>query len=435
MTDYSKTFCPYPWIHIMTQPSSTINICCVASGQIKKDDGSILMLNKGDDISTVWNNNHYREIRKQMIEGDRVDGCQPCYELEDLGIPSYRENYIEDWMGFHRNADQIKEIVDKSIVNDYVVEEAPQYLDFRLGTLCNLRCRMCQSQNSSAIYKELQDEELYTEEERQFVVDTSHWGDFSDYTQPWFDDPGFLATVEGWLPNVNRLYFTGGEPTIIQRVYWILNKCVELGIAKDIDLVFNSNMTNIQPRFLDLIAKFRSVLMCLSVDGYSTTNDYIRSGSTWSVIDKHIKEYASSDVVGNILFSPVIQIYNILSITDLLDYAEEISIESGRRIDISFLLNNYPKCLDIRNLPQNVRDVAVQRLEDWSVTSKYFDADERNKQTVLGLIKALKENYNDDSEVQMKIFKQYTELLDNKRKQSLEASCPDLHKLLGWDSE
>jgi len=416
----------------MTQPSSTINICCVASGQIKKDDGSILMLNKGDDISTVWNNNHYREIRKQMIEGDRVDGCQPCYELEDLGIPSYRENYIEDWMGFHRNADQIKEIVDKSIVNDYVVEEAPQYLDFRLGTLCNLRCRMCQSQNSSAIYKELQDEELYTEEERQFVVDTSHWGDFSDYTQPWFDDPGFLATVEGWLPNVNRLYFTGGEPTIIQRVYWILNKCVELGIAKDIDLVFNSNMTNIQPRFLDLIAKFRSVLMCLSVDGYSTTNDYIRSGSTWSVIDKHIKEYASSDVVGNILFSPVIQIYNILSITDLLDYAEEISIESGRRIDISFLLNNYPKCLDIRNLPQNVRDVAVQRLEDWSVTSKYFDADERNKQTVLGLIKALKENYNDDSEVQMKIFKQYTELLDNKRKQSLEASCPDLHKLLGW---
>jgi hypothetical protein len=96
------------------------------------------------------------------------------------------------------------------------------------------------------------------------------------------------------------------------------------------------------------------------------------------------------------------------------------------------LLNNYPKCLDIRNLPQNIRDVAVQRLEDWSITSKYFDADERNKQTVLGLIKALKENYNDDSEVQMQIFKQYTELLDNKREQSLKASCPDLYKLLDW---
>ena len=430
MSEYSKTFCPYPWIHIMTQPSSTINFCCVANGQIKKDDGSILMLNKGDDISTVWNNNHYRKIRKQMIEGERVDGCQPCYELEDVGIPSYRENYIQDWMGFHREADNIKQIVDKSIDNDYVVEESPQYLDFRLGTLCNLRCRMCQSQNSSAIYKELKDEELYTEEERDFIVKTSHWNDFSDYTQPWFDDPGFLSTVEEWLPNVNRLYFTGGEPTIIQRVYWILEKCVELGINQNIDLVFNSNMTNIQPRFLDLIAKFKSVLMCLSVDGYGTTNEYIRSGSTWSIVDKHIRDYATSDVVGNLLFSPVVQIYNILNVTDLIDYAELIQKETGRRIDISFLLNNYPKCLDIRNLPQNVRDAAVKHLETWSATSTYFAEDERNKQTVLGLIKALKENYNEDSEEQMKIFKEYTALLDSKRNQSMAESLPDLYKLL-----
>ncbi len=432
MSEYSKTFCPYPWIHIMTQPSSTINFCCVANGQIKKDDGSILMLNKGDDISTVWNNNHYRKIRKQMIEGERVDGCQPCYELEDLGIPSYRENYIQDWMGFHREADNIKQIVDKSIDNDYVVEESPQYLDFRLGTLCNLRCRMCQSQNSSAIYKELKDEELYTDEERDFIVKTSHWNDFSDYTQPWFDDPGFLRTVETWLPSVNRLYFTGGEPTIIQRVYWILEKCVELGINDNIDLVFNSNMTNIQPRFLDLIAKFKSVLMCLSVDGYGTTNEYIRSGSTWSIVDKHIRDYATSDVVGNLLFSPVVQIYNILNVTDLIDYAELIQKETGRRIDISFLLNNYPKCLDIRNLPQNIRDVAIEKLETWSATSTYFAEDERNKQTVLGLIKALKENYNEDSEEQMQIFKEYTQLLDNKRDQSLKESLPELWELLKW---
>jgi MoaA/NifB/PqqE/SkfB family radical SAM enzyme len=292
---------------------------------------------------------------------------------------------------------------------------------------------MCQSQNSSAIYKELKDEELYTQEERDFVVATTHWGDFSDYTIPWFDEPDFLATVEEWLPNVNRLYFTGGEPTIIQRVYWILEKCVEMDIAKDIDLVFNSNMTNIQPRFLDLVVKFRDVLMCLSVDGYDTTNEYIRSGSTWSIVDKHIREYANSDVVGNILFSPVVQIYNILNITDLLDYAEEITNASGRRIDISFLMNNYPKCLDIRNLPKNIRDEAKTRLHNWLNTSTYFADDERNKQTVLGIINALGDDQvNEDAEQQMEIFKQYTELLDNKRDQSIIKSLPDLYNLLGW---
>ena len=441
MKEYSKTFCPYPWIHVMTQPSGTVNFCCVANGQIKTDDsfmefdgmqtGTPILLNKGGDMRDVWNSKHYKHIRRQMDTGERVVGCEPCYDLEDLGIPSYRTNYIKDWLGWHRNADEIERIIEKSRENDYHVDEPPQYLDFRLGTLCNLRCRMCQSQNSSAIYKELKDEELYTQEERDFVVKHTHWNDFSDYTQPWFDTPEFLESVEEWLPNVNRLYFTGGEPTIIQRTYWILEKCVELGIAKDIDLVFNSNMTNIQPRFLDLLAKFRDVLMCLSVDGYAQYNEYIRSGSTWSIVDKHIRDYAQSEVVGNILFSPVVQIYNILNITELLDYAEEITKFSGRRIDISFLMNNYPKCLDIRNLPKHVRVEGQKRLRDWLNTSKYFKDDERNIATVEGIIKALEdENVNADAEKQMQIFKEYTELLDSKRDQSIKESIPDLWRML-----
>ena len=441
MKEYSKTFCPYPWIHVMTQPSGTVNFCCVANGQIKTDDsftefdgmqtGTPILLNQGGDMRDVWNSKHYKHIRRQMDTGERVVGCEPCYDLEDLGIPSYRTNYIKDWLGWHPNADEIERIIEKSRENDYHVDEPPQYLDFRLGTLCNLRCRMCQSQNSSAIYKELKDDELYTQEERDFVVKHTHWNDFSDYTQPWFDTPEFLESVEEWLPNVNRLYFTGGEPTIIQRTYWILEKCVELGIAKDIDLVFNSNMTNIQPRFLDLLAKFRDVLMCLSVDGYAQYNEYIRSGSTWSIVDKHIRDYAQSEVVGNILFSPVVQIYNILNITELLDYAEEITKFSGRRIDISFLMNNYPKCLDIRNLPKHVRVEGQKRLRDWLNTSKYFKDDERNLATVEGIIKALEdENVNADAEKQMQIFKEYTELLDSKRDQSIKESIPDLWRML-----
>ena len=441
MKNYSKTFCPYPWIHVMTQPSGTVNFCCVANGQIKTDDsfmefdgmqtGTPILLNQGGDMRDVWNSKHYKHIRRQMDTGERVVGCEPCYDLEDLGIPSYRTNYIKDWLGWHRNADEIERIIEKSRENDYHVDEPPQYLDFRLGTMCNLRCRMCQSQNSSAIYKELKDDELYSQEERDFVVKNTHWNDFSDYTQPWFDTPEFLDSVEEWLPNVNRLYFTGGEPTIIQRTYWILEKCVELGIAKDIDLVFNSNMTNIQPRFLDLLAKFRDVLMCLSVDGYAQYNEYIRSGSTWSIVDKHIRDYAQSEVVGNILFSPVVQIYNILNITELLDYAEEITKFSGRRIDISFLMNNYPKCLDIRNLPKHVRVEGQKRLRDWLNTSKYFKDDERNIATVEGIIKALEDdNVNADAEKQMQIFKEYTELLDSKRDQSFKDSIPDLWRML-----
>lgn len=436
----SKTFCPYPWIHVMTHPVGTMSFCCVASNQLKHDGlkeadgvqtGKAFLLGEGDKMSDAWNGEHMRMIRRQMDTGEHVIGCEPCYDLERYGIPSYRENYIKDWMGFHREAEHIQQIIDRSRENNYYVDEDPMYLDFRLGTMCNLRCRMCQSQNSSAIHKDLENE--YTEEEKQFVVDQTHWGHFPEQQQDWIDTPEFLDNVEKWLPNVNRLYFTGGEPTIIQRTYWILQKCVDMGIAKDIDLVFNSNMTNIQPRFLDMLSKFRDVLMCLSVDGYAEMNTYIRGGSNWGVIDKHIRDYATSDVVGSILFSPVIQIYNIFDITKLFDYAEEITNFSGRRIDISCLLNNYPKCLDMRNLPKDIRDEAIKRLEDWLASSKYFVDDERNLATVQGIIKALGDDeVNEDAEQQMALFKEYTELLDKKRNQSLGDTAPDLYRMLKW---
>ena len=51
--EYSKTFCPYPWIHVMTQPATgTVSWCCVARDNFKNDDGSMFHPNKGDLIES-----------------------------------------------------------------------------------------------------------------------------------------------------------------------------------------------------------------------------------------------------------------------------------------------------------------------------------------------------------------------------------------------
>ena len=233
--EYSKTFCPYPWIHVMTQPTGTVSWCCVARDNFKNDDGSMVDLNRGHKIEDVWNSNHMRKIRKQMIEGDVVKGCEHCYDLEDMGFPSYRTNYIRDWFEYSERGDEIHDIIERSINNDYRVEESPMYLDFRLGNMCNLKCRMCQPQNSSQIQKEYKKIEVNKPGDAQFIKDNFTWGQFADHITPWQDDPEFLRQVEEWLPNVSKLYFTGGEPTIIERVYWIMEKCVEMGIAKTLN--------------------------------------------------------------------------------------------------------------------------------------------------------------------------------------------------------
>jgi sulfatase maturation enzyme AslB (radical SAM superfamily) len=414
--EYSKTFCPYPWIHVMTQPTGTVSWCCVARDNFKNDDGTMFDLNKGDRIESVWNNNHMRKIRKQMIDGETVKGCEHCYDLEKMDFPSYRTNYIRDWFEYSGHGESIMQRIERSIDNDYIVEEAPMYLDFRLGNLCNLKCRMCQPQNSSQIQKEYKRIEENDPMAADFIKKHFTWGQFADHVTPWQDDAEFLRQVEEWLPGVNKLYFTGGEPTIIERVYWILEKCVELGIAKNIDLVFNSNMTNIKGRFLTLVEQFKSVLMCFSVDAYGELNEYIRGASHWTQTDENVRSYCSSKVVGSLLFSPV--------------NCESLEQEYNREIHLTFLICDYPRSLDFRNLPDNVRNVAVERLESWIPTSKVLVKRESNLQAINALIRALKENRHDDWEQQLAIFKKYTSILDRQRNESMSSAIPELWKLM-----
>ena len=87
----------------------------------------------------------------------------------------------------------------------------------------------------------------------------------------------------------------------------------------------------------------------------------------------------------------------------------------------------------MRNLPKDIRDEAIKRLEDWLATSKYFVDDERNLATVQGIIKALGDDeVNKGADKQMQLFKEYTELLDKKRNQSLQEAAPDLYRMLKW---
>ncbi|SVC70619.1 uncharacterized protein METZ01_LOCUS323473, partial [marine metagenome] len=114
----------------MTQPTGTVSWCCVSRDNFKNDDGTMFDLNKGDRIETVWNNDHMRKIRKQMLDGEVVKGCEHCYDLEDMGFPSYRTNYIRDWFEYSGRGEEIVKRIEKSKRNGFRVEDSPMYLDF-----------------------------------------------------------------------------------------------------------------------------------------------------------------------------------------------------------------------------------------------------------------------------------------------------------------
>ena len=96
----SSTICPLPWIHVTTSPMGAFRPCC--NTQLKLEhNGKRVDMRDGETFESVLHGPAMEKIRNQMLNNERPHVCIPCYEVEDLGVKSYRENYIENLSLIH----------------------------------------------------------------------------------------------------------------------------------------------------------------------------------------------------------------------------------------------------------------------------------------------------------------------------------------------
>jgi len=401
----SATFCPYPWLHLMTQPTGDLSFCCVAKGSLVSPDGDPCRADR-DSLEDVWNGPAMREVRRAMLEGRQVKECSHCYYQESV-------------------ADEIRARVDRSVETGFRVEGPPVYLDFRLGNLCNLKCRMCQPFNSSQLYAEYAKIREAHPEFESFIKPYA-WGSLGIDMPNWYDDPAFVGAVEKWLPQVVKMYFTGGEPVLIPRVYWILEKAIEFGVAAGMEVVFNTNCVQIKPRFLELLSHFKKVILCASIDGHGKVQEYIRYPSKWETIERNLRTYCQSADIDILMVTPVVQLYNVYYLTELLEFTERLIDETGRRIEFEMLILDYPQVLDIRLLPDSNRAQCARRIEDWMSISRHLMVAPKFANDIRGVLNILRGPRLDGWERWMKDFHEYTGYFDRQRGVRLDTELPEL---------
>lgn len=423
----TSTFCVYPWIEQVVQSTGKVGFCCVAKGGgiIKKDDGSAFRAGT-DKLSEAWNSNHMRGIRKSMLEGKHVPGCELCYFQESIGKKSYREMHNEEWMNKARS--DVEARVLSSQKSEFRVEDPALYLDLRLGNLCNLKCRSCNPYNSSQIHRETM--QLLESNPEYAAFYRKHNGNSPPKTTPeWYESDEFWDEVIQSIPNLRKVYLTGGEPTLIEKNYKFMQACVDSGHAKNMFLMFNINCTNVQDRFLDFLPHFGFVLINASIDGMGAENEYIRHLSRWETVDKNFRKLTRLPSNVQVGITPVIQIYNILTITDLLRYTEEVADSVGRDINVDFLYATDPSYINAQVLPASIRAEAVSRLEAYKKSSRTYQSQRFLKNSVDSCINLLNEAVGADLD-KLGDFANYTRMLDTHRKQSLHSTLPDLARRL-----
>ena len=435
--DKDPAFCVHPWTNLMVNNPGTYNFCCIAWKALITDEKGNPVLAANTMPDEAWNAPSLRKVRKAMVNGEKLDACSKCWTQEDVGKDSYRQRHNREWIG-RLGLKEIEKRVQYTKDNDYYLNTPPDYLDLRLGNLCNLKCRMCNVYNSSQIEKEhlqLKTNNMYADMwGRQWDGDING----PPYPMDWVDAPKFWEKMSDFIPGLKKVYFTGGEPTLLPSTYTFMQEMVDKDMSSKIDLLYNINCTNVTDRFVELASKFRHVQIQASIDGTENVNDYIRAPSKWATIKKNLIKVAEAPGL-KVGLSPAIQSYNILDIDNILEFAQDVSRNHSKInppyrpgesvIDVDFLFVIHPTYFDPLNLPEYVRDMAFVKLQKWQ-GSWIYENSGVTRNSIDSYLTHLESKRNPKWETNMKEFWEMTRIFDKSRKQSFKDSLPQLYGML-----
>ena len=461
----SDTFCILPWMHLSTRPDGSMRVCCTANassvgatndkehggrvGIVKTEDGRPANLNN-TDLHSAWNNTYMRSVRKMMLEGDKPASCLKCYKEEAAGHRSKRQWETAYWI-----ADGID--VDELVANtheDGSTDAKLAYIDIRMGTKCQLGCVMCSPHDSSGWIKDWN--KLYPQIENPVLKETMVWenrGKEFGATYNWHkDNPTFWTQFYEQIPNMKQLYFAGGEATVIDEHYDILDKVIEMGYADKIEVRYNSNCIELPDRLFEQWKHFKKVRMHYSVDSVGAMNDYIRYPSTWEHTLKQFKRLdtqTSNNV--EVTIACAVNALNIYYIPDFLKWKLQDSGLHKTNMwpfgagGINYHFVYWPPHLNVKVLPREFLDKCEAKYEEfiewWTenwefgiptwhkgkVTKEKWLEAEYGIKRLRGMINFAR---SEDWTRRMPEFREYITKLDAHRGTDFRATFPEMAYLL-----
>ena len=309
-----RFICDLPWKHLSVHPHGNCSICCVAdhsylgSQALVGEDATLNVLNVStDSIESIVNSDSYKTIRKEMLEGKKPLACKTCWDVEESGGRSKR---VRDSV-FDINFDEITN-------SDGSIDVDLSNIELRLGNFCNLKCRSCNAESSTSWiddYYKLKDKVPLPSNFDK--LKKSKWTNYD-----WVEDTEFYNRLIKNSPNIRQLHISGGEPFLVHKHFYLLEKLVEDNLAKDIDIFYitngNYNFKKLIP-VLDKLNNFRKVHISFSLDDVWERNAYIRKLSNFKLTIDNIKNFLNNY---NFYYTitQTISTYNFLYCEELSQY-------------------------------------------------------------------------------------------------------------------
>ena len=300
------------------------------------------------------------ELQQALLENRVSKPCMSCVKQEEIQGQSLRTSSLRDY----NNKRFTKTDID--------------FIDYRSFNICNFKCRSCNPGFSHGIG---QDAKLNPELKEFF-------GSPPDSKTVSIDDTNVLWVKEN-LHKLNRIMFTGGEPTMIPGVKVLLEQ-IKLE-HPNMQVLITTNASFQDDFWYRLSEELPNLHWTVSIDSVGESASIVRHGSKWNVIEKNVSWLAQN--ANSLDINSVVSNLTVFQLGPLLEFGrrmQKLSVTPiGRHGDLGcrhqFFVCTRPGYLSADNFSEDLLLKAVDYLKN----CKKLDLDDEQSQMLDGLITQL----------------------------------------------
>lgn len=391
----NSPFCTLPWIHLATHPIGTVTPCCItemkngaSTAATPENDNEHLFLSK-DSLEDITNSKKFNQLRKDMIEGKYSSLCQKCYKYEQGNAFSKR---YESNIKF---AKHIQECFKNTNPDGSLKVVDYKYIELRLGTVCNLKCITCNPFSSNRWNQDIDSFKGTDFENEYFKLDVK---------TEWYRDLNFYDSLYEKCGELEEVWINGGEPTLIKEHGYFLEKFIEDGRSRDINLHYSLNCTQFPDRFLEVWSHFKNVKIHLSIDDLDKRNYYIRFPSDW---DQIMTSFNKILKYRDIFTLEVCQTVSALNVPNI-DNFKKFTLDHNLTIAHNYV--HYPNHMQVNLIPESMKNRILE-------TSKYLTKHEIQRLKI--------ELFKSYEQKEVDRFHSFIKIMDKTRGVSIDNFLPE----------
>jgi MoaA/NifB/PqqE/SkfB family radical SAM enzyme len=361
-------------------------------------------------LKDLWNSEQMKTNRLLMLEDKPVPECTRCYEIEENGGRSLR---VDHNMTFEHHMDILEETNPDGSLDRLNMP----YVDFRFSNFCNLRCRTCGPDLSSKWAAD------------HAKLNPSTAAKYEKVIKPEINPTIFWDQIDEIFPTIERIYFAGGEPLIMEEHYRLLDMLIENG-RTEVVLLYNTNFTSLKykdKKIVDYWKQFGNVTVCASLDSWGSRAEYMRKDLRWDIVEQNFREVQEHCPHVRLDIGLTLSIFNFATLVEYYDYMVDNKFIHADGLNINILTNPIwykPSCIPIEYRLE-IAEKYKQKL-NWLIENKRCGKIMLDRwRFAINYITTEEEPQN------KKTFVELTQRMDSMRGESFVDTFPELRFMFG----